>query len=104
MQEHIKLNGGFANEHSTIYVRSYSKRATILKLPSRCRMADLQKKIAHKFKISEEDQVLVLHGKLVPTTEKYIILEDQYIFHVINIKRVNQAKITISLKKITKDP
>ena len=84
----------------TIYVRNYAKKAIMLTLPTRVPLSEIRGRVEKKMKVSQEDQILFLHGCIVPSDLEEIELENRLIFHLVNLKRINLDRIWISVKRI----
>ena len=50
---------------ATIYIRNYAKKAIMLQLPPKIKVAELKEKIYTRMRIPHEDQVLFLHGNQI---------------------------------------
>ena len=50
---------------ATIYIRNYAKKAIMLQLPSRIKVAELKDKIYRRMRVPHEDQILFLHGNQI---------------------------------------
>lgn len=54
-------------------------------------------------KISSEDQALFLNGNHIPDDTEEIDVQNRYIFHLANMKRVGLEMMTIFVKRVPKD-
>ena len=54
-------------------------------------------------KIAEEDQALFLNGHLVLDENEEIEVQNRYIFHLVNLKRVGLERMSIFVKRIQKN-
>lgn len=81
-------------------MRNYAKKAIMLTIDKNAKMEEIRQRVYHKMKVPQEDQVLILNGQLIPNDEENIYLENKLIFHLVNLKRVRQEKITITIRKI----
>ena len=87
-------------DSAVIYVRNCAKRAIMLTMPRLTSLKALKERICGKMKVDPENQLLFLQGKLIEEENGEIELKDKYIFHLVNLKKVDQPKITLHFRKI----
>lgn len=87
----------------SVYVRNYAKKAITLKVPSKVKISALKSSITKKMKISKNDQVLFLNGNQIPDDLDEIEVENRFIFHLANLKRIGYDNMTIFIKRVPKD-
>ena len=89
-----------STDTAVIYVRNSAKRAIMLTLPRLTSLQVIKEKISNKMKVHPDNQLLCLQGNVIWEESSQIELEDKYIFHLVNLKKVHQPKLTLHFKKL----